>query len=235
MIGPITGNLSIVLSSALLNLRERFFPCMNPIPMPKQYSSHQPPVTLHEFRQVDDHPGERGQVRAETAEQFLELRYHEDKQDRGNDHRHNDHGSRVEQGLLDLGLQGLGLFLVGGDIIKQRFEYAGLFAGVDQTHHECIEVVRVFGQGIRQAGAGFHVGLDLENKLAHTGIVMAAADDIERLHQWYACSQHGGQLAEKDRDIFRYDLFLLGFLEEVALLPDLQRLDTLLAQVGPDQ
>ena len=50
----------------------------------------------------DDHPRERWQVGPEATEQRLELRDHEDQQDRGDDDRDCDDGGRIEQRLLDL-------------------------------------------------------------------------------------------------------------------------------------
>ena len=79
---------------------------------------------------MNDYHGESGKVSPESAEEFLELRYHEDQQDRGNDKCDHDNRHRVEQRLLDLGLECLGLFLVDRDLVQQGFQDTGLFAGI---------------------------------------------------------------------------------------------------------
>ena len=81
----------------------------------------QPPaLVLHEARQIDDHLREGRQIGAESLEQRLELRDHEDQQNDRHDDRDGQHGDRIEERLLDLLLQGLGLFLVGRDLVEQR-------------------------------------------------------------------------------------------------------------------
>ena len=153
------------------------------------------------MRQVDDQLRERGQVRAEALEQALELRNHEDQQDHGDDDRDHQHRGRIEQRLLDLLLQRLGLFLVGRDLVEQRLERAGLLAGLDQVHEQVVEVQRVLAERLVQRGAAFDVGLDVEDQLLHRRLVVAVADDLERLHQRNAGRQHRGELAAEYRDV----------------------------------
>ena len=124
----------------------------------------------------------------------------------------------IEQGLLDLLLQGLGLFLVGGDLVEQRFERTGLFAGLDQVHEQIVEMQRMLAERLVQRGAAFDVGLDVENELLHRRLVVAVADDLEGLHQRNTGGQHGGELAAEHRDVFGLDL--AAGLEGLRLLLD---------------
>ena|SRR5438477_4914768 len=52
-----------------------------------------------------------------------------------------------------------------------------------------------------QRGAPLDVGLDVEDEPLHGGLVIAVADDLERLHKRNARGEHGGELASEDRDI----------------------------------
>ena len=184
-------------------------------------------VVLHEPRQVDDHLREGRQVRAEALEQALELRDHEDQQDDGDDDRHDQHGRRVEERLLDLLLQRLGLFLVGRDLVEQRLERAGLLARLHEIDEQVVEVERMLAEGLVQRGAALDVGLDVENQLLHRRLVVAVADDLERLHQRNAGGQHGGELAAEHRDVSG---LTLPPLRALALLADSRRRDALAAQ-----
>ena len=112
----------------------------------------------------------------------------------------------IEQGLLDLLLQRLGLFLVRGDLVEQRFERTGLFAGFDEVHEQIVEMQRMFAERFVQRGAAFDVRLDVEDELLHGRLVVAVADDFERLHQRNTGGQHGGELAAEHRDVFGLDL-----------------------------
>ena len=62
-----------------------------------------------------------------------------------------------------------------------------MFTGTDQADDQVVKIQRVLGQGLRQAGTRFDFGLDLENQVAHALVLVAAADNLECLHQWYAC------------------------------------------------
>ncbi len=177
-----------------------------------------PAVVLHPARHVDDHLRERRQVRAESLEQALELRDHEDQQDDRHDDGHGEHGRRVEQRLLDLLLQGLGLFLVGRDLVEHRLERTGVLAGLDEVHEQVVEVQRMLGERRVQRVAGLDVRLDGQHQLLHRRLVVADADDLERLHHRDAGGQHRGELAAEDRDVFGGDLAFA--LEELALLAD---------------
>jgi hypothetical protein len=86
---------------------------------------------------------------------------------------------RIEQRLLDLLLQRLGLFLVGRDLVEQRFERAGLFAGLDQVHEQIVEIQRMLRQRFVQRAAALDVRLDVEHQLLHRRLLVAVADDLE--------------------------------------------------------
>ena len=68
-----------------------------------------------------------------------------------------EHRGRVEQGLLDLLLEGLGLFLVGRDLVEQRLERARLLAGLDQVDVEVVEIERVLRERLVQRAAALDV------------------------------------------------------------------------------
>ena len=128
------------------------------------------------------------------------------QQNDGHDHRHHQHRRRIEQGLLDLLLDRLALLLVGGDLVEQALERAGLLARLDQVDEQIVEIQRMLGQRLVQRGAALDIGLDVEYQLLHrAGFSWPGADDLERLHQRNAGSQHGGELAAEDRDIFGLD------------------------------
>ena len=115
------------------------------------------PVVLQAARHVDDELREGRQIRAEALEQAFELRNHEDQQDDRDDDGHDHDRGRIEEGLLDLLLEGLGLFLVGRDLVEQRFQRTGLFAGLDQVHVQIVEIQRVLAQRFVQRGTAFDV------------------------------------------------------------------------------
>ena len=100
---------------------------------PDHQEQHQPPEADHEVAGRDDHLGEGRQVGAEAGEDLLELRHHEDQQDRADQDRHRDDRGRVEQRLLDLALEVLDVFLVAGDGIEHRFQHARGFARARQV------------------------------------------------------------------------------------------------------
>src|SRR5256886_17344059 len=56
-----------------------------------------------------------------------------------------------------------------------------------------------------QRSTPLDVGLDVEDEPLHRGLVIAVADDLERLHQRNARGEHGGELAGEDRDIAGID------------------------------
>ena len=64
---------------------------------------------------------------------------------------------------------------------------------------------RMLAQCVGETAAGFHLlpqGLD---ELLHRGIGLAAGDDVQRLHQGYARTDHGGELADEQRHILALD------------------------------
>src|ERR1700722_6617373 len=187
-------------------------------------------VVLNEFRQVDDHLRERGQIGTEALEQILELRNDEDQQDHGHDHRHYQHRGRVEQRLLDLLLYRFALFLIGRDLVQQAFQRAGLLTGLHQVDEQIVEVQRMLGQRFVQRCAALDFGLDLQHQFLHRWLVVAGADNFERLYQWYAGAQHGGQLAAEHRDVLGLDPAAAG--ESLGLLPDAGCDHALATQVG---
>ena len=131
--------------------------CRKNIDAAAEQGAHPPALRLHELRQVDDHARERRQVRAEALEQRLELRDHEQQQDQRHDDGDREHRGRIEQGLLDLLLEGLGLFLVGRDLVEQRLERARLLAGLDQVDVQVVEIERVLGERLVQRAAALDV------------------------------------------------------------------------------
>src|SRR5262249_36600101 len=110
------------------------------------------------------------------------------------------------------------------------FERTGLFARLHEVHVQIVEVERMLAERLVERRAAFDISLDVEHQLLHCRLVMPVADDFERLHQRNAGGEHGGELAAEDRDVFRLDL--AAALEERALLADLDRDDSLAAQVG---
>ena len=145
------GSFSIARSKKCWTPRLRFLASMKPQMPPTASDEQQPARALHELRDVDDEARERRQVGAEALEQGLELRNHVDQQDRRDDDGDDDDGGRIEQRLLDLLLDGLGLFLVGGDLVEQRLERAGLLAGRHEAHEQVVEVQRVLRERLRAA------------------------------------------------------------------------------------
>jgi hypothetical protein len=87
------------------------------------------------------------------------------------------------------------------------------------------------GQRFVQRGAGLDVGLDGENEFLRGGLVVAAANDLQTLHQRNAGRQHGGELAHEDGDVLRLDL--AAGLQGARLLADARGGDTLATQVRP--
>src|SRR5580765_3873306 len=57
-----------------------------------------------------------------------------------------------------------------------------------------------------QRGAALDVRLDLEQEPLHRGLVVARANDLERLHERDAGAQHGRELAAEDGDVAGVDL-----------------------------
>ncbi len=188
------------------------------------------PVVLQPARHVDDELGECRQVRSEALEQRLELRDHEQQQDDGDDDGHDHDGRGVEERLLDLLLEGLGFFLVGRNLVEQRFQRAGLFAGLHEVHVEVVEVQRMLRERFVQGSTAFDVRLDVENELLHRRLVIATADDVEGLDQRNTGSEHGRELTAEYRDVFGLDLS--AGLEGLRLLLDPGDGYALPAQVG---
>src|SRR5213082_548992 len=73
------------------------------------------------------------------------------------------------------------------------------------------------------------VGLDVEDQSLHGGLVIAVADDLERLHQRNARGEHGGELAAENRDIAGIDL---AACPPLTLLADARGRHALAAQLG---
>ena len=135
------------------------------------------------------------------------------------------HRDRIEQRLLDLLLQGLGLFLVGRDLVEQGLQSARLLTGLDQIDEQVIEVQREFRQRFMQRAAALDVGLDVEHQLLHGRLFMPVADDLECLNHGDAGRHHGRELAAEYRDILHRDfaaasgIALLCVLTRVAATP----------------
>src|SRR5437016_1791804 len=80
-----------------------------------------------------------------------------------------------------------------------------------------------------ERSAPFDVGLDVEDEFLHGGLVIAVADDLERLHQRNARGEHGGELAGEDRDVAGIDLAARPAL---TLLADARGRHALATQLG---
>ena len=105
-----------------------------------------------------------------------------------------------------------------------------MFASFDQVHEQVVEIQRVLGQRLMQRIAGLDVTLDREHQFLHGRLVVAHADDLERLHHRDAGIEHRGQLPGEERDVLRRDLALA--LEHRRFFANTRRRDALLAQVG---
>ncbi len=105
---------------------------------------------------------------------------------------------------------------------------------LDQIAVEGIEVAGMAAQRLRQRGAGFHIGGDLADELAHRRLFVAAGDDLQALHQRHAGGEHGGDLAGDDGDVHRLDPGAALGKQALALLADLGDIDALLAQLRLD-
>jgi hypothetical protein len=129
----------------------------------------------------------------------------------------------------------IGLFLVGRDLVEQGFQGSRLFAGVDQVHEQTIEIIRIPGKGLGEIGATLHLGLDAQDHILHGGLFMAAAHDLERLHQRHAGRHHHRHLAREHRDVLRDDFLAAAAEQGLGLLPDHLGIDALLAQGRLDE
>src|SRR2546421_12686477 len=76
-----------------------------------------------------------------------------------------------------------------------------MLARFHQVHEQVVEVERMLAKRLMERGAPLDVGLDVEDEPLHGGLVIAVADDLERLHKRNARGEHGGELASEDRDI----------------------------------
>ena len=114
--------------------------------------------------------------------------------------------------------------------VEHRLERAGVLAGLDQVHEQVVEVQRVLGERLVERVARLDVGLDRQHQLLHRRLVIADADDLERLHHRDAGAEHRGELAAKIA--MSSGVTLPSRLKELAFLADLGRGDTLPAQVG---
>src|SRR2546423_3924956 len=103
-----------------------------------------------------------------------------------------------------------------------------MLARFHEIHEQVVKVERMLGQRLMERSAPFDVRLDVEDESLHRGLVIAVADDLERLHQRNARGEHGGELAAEDRNIARIDLAPRAAL---TLLADARGRDTLAAQL----
>jgi hypothetical protein len=90
----------------------------------------------------------------------------------------------------------------------------------------------VLCQGVGHRRAALDVLFDRQQQVLHARVFVAAADDVERLHQRHAGGHHGRQLAGEDGDVLTGDLALAAAEQRLRLLADLERIDALAAQVG---
>ena len=184
-------------SRALLEINER---------RDRSADDHDDMIALgpHKRRKVDNHACERRQVGAKALEQVLKRRNNENQQNRRNDKGDDQDGGRVGQRLLDLLLDRFGFFFVRRNLVEQRLECTGLFAGLDQVDEQVVKIQWVFGKRFGQRATAFDIGLDRQNQFLHRRIFMAVADDLECLHQRDTSRQHGRKLATENRDISRW-------------------------------
>ena len=142
---------------------------------------------------------------------LLERRDHENHDDRGDDERDDDNGNRIEQRGLDLALDGQNFFLVGRQAVEQGCpEYRPASPAPTRLQIQVVEIQRKLAERLLQAAAGLDVGLDVEQQTRDGGVVMALADDVERLQQRHAGLHHGGELAREQRDVLFGDSAAAG-------------------------
>ncbi len=156
---------------------------------------------LHEFGQIDDHLRESRQVGPETLEELFELGNDKYQQDDRDDHGDDQHRGRIEEGLLDLLFQGLGFFLIGGDLVEQRLERARLLARLDEVDEQVVEIQRMLAERLMERGTGFDIALDVEDQFLHRRLVVTVADDLECLYERDTRGQHRGELAAEYGDV----------------------------------
>src|SRR5436305_696206 len=104
-----------------------------------------------------------------------------------------------------------------------------MLAGFHEIHEQVVEVERMLGERLMERSTSFDVGLDVEDEPLHRGLVIAGADDLERLHQRNARGEHGGELAGENRDIARVDP---AARVSLTLLSDARGRHALTAQLG---
>src|SRR2546421_2742200 len=104
-----------------------------------------------------------------------------------------------------------------------------MLARFHQVHEQVVEVERMLAKRLMERSTPLDVGLDVEDEPLHRGLVIAVADDLERLHQRNARGEHGGELAGEDRDIARVDPAARVAL---TLLADARGRHALAAQLG---
>src|SRR5436190_245229 len=107
-----------------------------------------------------------------------------------------------------------------------------VIAGRDEAHEQVVEVQRMLRERVGERRAALDVALDCEDQLLHRGVLVAGADDVERLHERNARGHHRRELAREDRDVAGRDAALLP--KQHALLADARRRDALAAELRSD-
>src|SRR5580765_2079385 len=108
------------------------------------------------------------------------------------DHRLHQAGERIDR-VVNLGLEEV------RDLAEHRIERPGFLADRHHLDDHVGEDVCFLHRG-REAGAGAHLPLDFLGGLRVHVVARCAPDRIERLHQWYAGGEHGGQRPGPARD-----------------------------------
>src|SRR3546814_3077565 len=83
--------------------------------------------------------------------------------------------------------------------LEQRFERTGLLAGFDQIDDQFVEIQRKLAQTFGEGIATLDVRFDRHDHLAEARVLMAAADDHQRLHKRHAGAEQNGRAASWER------------------------------------
>ncbi len=143
-------------------------------------------------------------TRAEQPhEDRLELRDDED-QDRGHDENcDDDHGRRVDHGGDHVAAQFDDLLDEGREALENDVENTARLARLDHVDEELIENLRVARHGDGQGRSFLHVLAGLRQDLLEKFVLLLARQNVETLHERQPGVDHHGELARKDRQLFR--------------------------------
>ena len=105
---------------------------------------------------------------------------------------------------------------------------------MDKIAGQCIHVFRMFPKRICQGCPAFDIGFDIVDEVTEVGIVRTLCHNFEGLNQRDTRWHHRGKLAGENRDIlgdYLPPFRTTATKQRLGLLFDLERIDTLLAQV----